>query len=271
MFYLLFLSLGCAFFDSGEIEQTCEDLQACDGDITMDDTAIMDSAVPEDSAMEDTAVNDTGEAPEPEPEPQYIRPTHFSISAIFRMAQGRVLPFEDRDAIYFMLSIEENTEYFDPADVVCTFAFRSQTLEEVPAVSNMWFVFELLDIGTVSYESRCDEIDPDLLRYLEYNLLYEPFQMGSTTLNNAMIPHLQRYAVEQLDMDPDRIIDQASSFSVRSYIDGSATTIYPGVLMGTYMDQQENPDYYFSMREIETRMDGAYWSIPLRSFSIPSY
>ena len=123
MFYLLFGA--CALFDSGEIATTCEDLSTCEGE----ESVIVDTAVI-DSGTEDTSIPDTGLDTATEPEPSYLSPTHFSIAANFRVGGGQILPFEENDGVYFMLSIEENTVYFDPADVVCILGIHTQNLVE---------------------------------------------------------------------------------------------------------------------------------------------
>ncbi|MEC7987809.1 MAG: hypothetical protein VX278_21755 [Myxococcota bacterium] len=271
MFFVLFGALGCALFDSGKIQQTCEDLNACEDVSTIDavDTAVVDtgadSAIDETGSEEwDTGTDDTGTVEE------YIRPTHFSISAKFRMEAGRVLPFEDTDGIFVMLSVERNTDYFDLDDVVCTFSLRSHELAENGEIENMWFVFELRDTPNIVYDDRCFDVDPTLMERLEYNLLYNPVYFGATILNTSSIPLLERYASENIELSVDELMVRTASFAVRTSIDGSETTVYSGVLMGTHMDQIADPEYYFSEREIEQRLDGAYWSIPLRSFSLPS-
>ena len=64
---------------------------------------------------------------------------------------------------------------------------------------------------------------------------------------------------------------QTASLLVRTWVDGSETIVYPGILLGTYPGESADPSYYYSEREIERLMDGDYWSIPRRRFSVPTY
>ena len=262
VFLFLFFASGCSLLDSGRINETCEDLDACgpqeiveappSADPVEQDTAIIVS--------EDTATIGT-----------YITPDVFyAVAEIFVSSQQVQSSANWSNRILIVLAEYAENLSYPIIEASCHLILEADASEWSVAevVPQTWYGLVPV-FASPTASPQCDQVEPDVLAQIMTGIESSTWQLAFGSLSNATSNEFQSYRQQRLGGGV-QLVDKAASLYLKTDWSGVDVVFSPGVLLAHPSEQgQPLENEHISLFGVNAPPDGFYYSYPLFHYGIP--
>jgi len=246
------LTACAAFFDNGLIDQTCEDIDACDSAISED------TSVPEDSGDSDTGdPSDTAE-----PEIPFV-PNRYHTRFFAPIINGDITTHSNWPVRLEVHAFDQSRgSEFDP-DASCVLSLFSNEWNNVVVLSGAYAGFRPVE-SLWSISGRCNEMDTE-----DLSELLDEFEQYSLMVAFApLTPETMAALAEVAEPLPS---SNMGAFYLKIVDGPDELLISPGAVFGLAVDQQGNPhpSQKLDLDNVTVAPDGFYETISLTHHALP--
>ena len=255
---------GCAFFDDGHIEQTCEDFAEC-----FPSTETVEPDIPSDTST-DTGPQDTEDS-SGDSSQYYIPDRFYAATNVGILNQQASLSSNWENQLLIILTKDDGNLYPHINDS-CVVSLTTSTgfwpLDNT--IQHTWYGTHP-GFNNVTYTPLCNDIEPAFLESTLADIRNAQWKIGFGELTNATRTEFTTYMQSMLGGENQAMYSYAATLYLQTTWGGSDLVISPGAILSHPLEQQTiNEDEYIVLQNVTAPPDGYYFSYPMFHYAIPS-